>query len=86
MKDIEDITILLSIFYKLILDRLNMSNIEITSDIKDMVGLILIEVKEKEEINKSEGIDFIVDLIDLRNKDFETYFTGKEDDEIAYSE
>jgi hypothetical protein len=85
MREVEDINILLSIFYKLILDRLNVLGFELTSDIKDMVGLILIEVKEKEENNKYEGIDFIVDLIDPKNSDFETYFLVK-DDEIAYSE
>jgi hypothetical protein len=84
MREVEDINILLSIFYKLILDRLNVLGFELTSDIKDMVGLILIEVKEKEENNKYEGIDFIVDLIDPKNSDFETYFLVK-DDEIAYS-
>lgn len=40
---------MLSIFYKLILDRLNETNIEINKDMKEMICLILIEVKEKEE-------------------------------------
>jgi hypothetical protein len=41
---------------------------------KDMVGLILAEIKEKEEKNKDEGFEFFEDLIDPDNEDFVTYF------------
>jgi hypothetical protein len=37
---------------------------ELNKDMKEMVGLILAEVQDKEEKNKNEGIDFFEDLID----------------------
>lgn len=64
IKQIEDIQVQLTIFYKLILDRLSSTGIELNKDMKEMVCLILAEVKEKEEQNKNEGIDFFEDLID----------------------
>lgn len=41
---------------------------------KEMIGLILSEVKDKEEKNRGEGIDFFHELIEPDNGDFVTYF------------
>lgn len=89
IKSIDDIQVQLSIFYKLIQDRLAQTGIEINKDMKEMIGLILSEVKEKEISNKSEGVDFFNDLIDPSNDEFITYFQIREDndgEQEAYEE
>lgn len=48
-----------------------------------MIGLILAEVKDKEENNQNEGIDFFEDLIDPENDEFVSYFQIKDDNEGA---
>jgi hypothetical protein len=58
IKSIEDIQIQLCIFYKLTLERLTDTGIELNKDMKEMVCLILTEVREKEEQQKDEGVDF----------------------------
>ncbi len=63
------------------MDRLNNTEIEITKDMKEMIGLILNEVKDKEENNKNEGVDFFVDLIDPKNDEFVTYFQIRDDND-----
>ncbi len=48
---------------------------------KEMVALILNEVREKEDAQKSEGIDFFQDLIDPTNEEFISYFQIKEEND-----
>ena len=83
IKQIDDIQVQLTIFYKLILDRLQSTGMELNKDMKEMVGLILAEVQDKEEKNKNEGIDFFEDLIDPQNEEFVSYFQIKEDNDVG---